>query len=389
MPSFAASRNISLPIATAMAFFITAGAPAGLTQNAARKARPGDTATANTTLSSWPAGPQLAAQEMMAKYGAPQEVTDHRLIWHDAGPFKRILLTREEIPHSFPITHKDYLEHTISYKVPTDKTDEVHAFDASITIHPGSGELSARCDLESNNVLTLNLAHDIIGGKKSVDEARQEFGEAVSARTMGHPPASTQALQFEPMTVQMAAEVEETTIPGTSQRAAPGPTRSDPGKPVGTSGLSADPMKPASDAEIMALVIALDENEVHAAMTAEHKKVDGPVMNLAKTLHRAHGKDIADLQQLGMKIDVTPIETAAVDQVHSKGAAQLAKIVPLIGDEFERAFLAQMVAGHREALQMVDQFITTANNEGLKKHLGTLRQHIAMHLKEAQKLQKQ
>ena len=390
MRALALTKQIHLTMATAAAaFFITGAVPAGVTQGAAQKAGPGTAASANRTLRSWPAGPQLAGQEMMAKYGAPQEITDYRLIWHDAGPFTRILLTREEIPHNFPLTHKDYLEHTIRYKVPTDRTDDVHAFDASITIHPGSGELSARCDLESNNVLTLNLAHDVIGGKKSVDEARKEFGEAVSARTMGNPPASTMALQFKPMTMQMAAEVEATTIPGTSQRAGPDRKPGESGKPVGTSGMSADPMKPGSDAEIMALVIALDENEVHAAMTAQHKKVDALVTNFAKTLHQAHGKDIADVQQLGMEIDITPMETAAVDRLHATGAAQLAKIVPLTGDEFERGFVAQMVAGHREALQMVDQFMTTAKNEALKKHLGMVRQHIDMHLKQAQKLQKQ
>lgn len=56
----------------------------------------------------------------------------------------------------------DYLEHTISYDVPADKADEVLAFDGSITIYRVGGEMSARCSLESNNVLTLNLAHDII-----------------------------------------------------------------------------------------------------------------------------------------------------------------------------------------------------------------------------------
>ena len=86
------------------------------------------------------------------------------------------------------------MEHTLAYKVPSDKADDVHAFDASITIHPGSGELSARCDLESDNILTLNLAHDIAAGRKTVDQARAEFGQAVTDCTVGKPPASTLAL---------------------------------------------------------------------------------------------------------------------------------------------------------------------------------------------------
>lgn len=75
-------------------------------------------------LNTWSAGPRLAGHEMIAKYGAPQEVTDDRMIWHNAGPIKRILLTREEPPHHFPIVHMDYLQHTINYDVPADKADD-------------------------------------------------------------------------------------------------------------------------------------------------------------------------------------------------------------------------------------------------------------------------
>ena len=40
--------------------------------------------------------------------------------------------------------------------------------------------MSARCDLEGHNILTVNLAHDIAMGKKSAEEARKEF----SVRTL-------------------------------------------------------------------------------------------------------------------------------------------------------------------------------------------------------------
>ncbi len=33
--------------------------------------------------------------------------------------------------------------------------------------------MSARCDLEGHNILTLNLAHDIVTGKKTAEEARK------------------------------------------------------------------------------------------------------------------------------------------------------------------------------------------------------------------------
>lgn len=333
--------------------------------------------SADKVLGAWAPGPRLAGQEMIAKYGQPQEVTSERIIWHAAGPYKKIMLTREGLPHEFPLTHMDYLEHTISYNVPADKTDEVHAFDASITIYRVAGELSARCDLESNNVLTLNLANDIVMNNKTVAAARQEFGEAVTARTLGNPPPSTVALQFQPMSAAAAADKEKTSLPGTSQRA--------DHQPMALTGATTDP-KMQSDGEIMALLIALNENELHAAMTAEQKQAGPDTMAYAKTLHKDHGMNIADTEKIGVKIGVTPIETAAVDALHDKGAQQLAPMVTMTGSKFEGAFADAMRTGHTDALKMLDEWITKANNPALKQHLTETRGHIERHLTEAQQL---
>ncbi len=59
-------------------------------------------------LTGWPERPTLAVKEMMAKYGAPVEVSSEAIIWHDAGPFKRIMVTKKEVPHDFPMPHMDF-----------------------------------------------------------------------------------------------------------------------------------------------------------------------------------------------------------------------------------------------------------------------------------------
>ncbi len=324
--------------------------------------------TAADVLRSWPPGPQLAGQEMMVKYGPPAEVTSERMIWRDAGPFKRIMLTKEELPHDFPLPHMDYLEHTISFKVPNDKADDVHAFDASMTIYGVAGELSARCDLESNNVLTLNLAKDVIDGKKSVAEARKEFGDLVMQRTLGKNPPYTAAMQFQPQSHSNAADVEATTIPGSPKR-------------VATAEQS------GGDAEILAMLVALDHDEVHAAMVAKEKAVRGPVMDYAKMLHEHHGNHVQETARLGQQIKTVPAQTPAVRALHAKHAGALAKIVPLDGDAFARAFLDLMVQGHTEALGMLDRQVNTAKRAEVKTHLTKTRETIATHLQAAKRLQ--
>ena len=326
-----------------------------------------DSGSLKTMLDGWPERPRLGANEMIAKYGMPQQVTSEKLIWNNAGPYKRIMVTREEIPHDFPLPHMDFLEHTINYNVPIDKTDDLIAFDGSSTINRTAGELSARCDLEGHNILTLNLDHDIVTGKKTVQQARKAFGDIVVEDVMCKHPAYVEALQFK-LSDESARFPDKPVIPGAPKRT-----------------MNEENM---NDAEILAFVIAVDMNEILAAAEAQKKKVSAPVLDYAKMLHKEHGKNAGDTMKLGQKIGLTPAATTAVDKLSVKGAGELAMLVPLEGDEFSKAYIDAMVKGHTEVLDMIDnQLLKNADNAALKKHLTDMRGHIVAHLEKAKQLQ--
>ncbi len=130
-------------------------------------------------LSSWKAKPRELAQELMKKYGAPDEVTPNRLIWHDKGGWKFTELVNEEIPHSFPMPHPDMLYQAIDYRIDPDKADELLNYDGSIILERTKGEIAARCDKVEANFLAVNLAHDVATGKRSVDDARKFYAESI------------------------------------------------------------------------------------------------------------------------------------------------------------------------------------------------------------------
>ncbi|MBA3392144.1 MAG: hypothetical protein H0T89_05840 [Deltaproteobacteria bacterium] len=111
-------------------------------------ATPAARAAVDKILATWSPRPVLAAQQMLAKYGLPQEATSEQLVWHDQGPYKRITVTRIEIPHDFPKPHMDYLMHTVNYRVSSAKASALVAFDGSVVVDRTAGEMSARCDLE-------------------------------------------------------------------------------------------------------------------------------------------------------------------------------------------------------------------------------------------------
>ncbi|MGQ0816322.1 MAG: hypothetical protein ACT4O1_17985 [Gemmatimonadota bacterium] len=154
-------------------------------------------AAVSDLLDGWPATPRQVADVTINKYGQPNEATETMLVWHNNGPWKRTILNREETPHDFPKPHTDLLEQFIDYRVPPDKFDELAAYDGSVIVERTKGELSARCDKEEMNFLALNLANDIVTGRRSVEAARQFYAETVAAFMRGERPPYTQGLQFQ------------------------------------------------------------------------------------------------------------------------------------------------------------------------------------------------
>ncbi len=146
--------------------------------------------------SSWPAASRMAVKEITEKYGKPDGITSDELIWLNKGVWKKICVTKSESKHSFPIEHTDMMTTTINYKVPVEKMDDLGKFDGSVTFDRTQGTLSARCDKEGNNLLALNLAHDIITGKKTVEQARTSYGDIVKEKMNGATPAYMQKLSF-------------------------------------------------------------------------------------------------------------------------------------------------------------------------------------------------
>jgi hypothetical protein len=150
-------------------------------------------------ISEWSEPSKEAADFMINKYGLPHSVTENTLVWNNVGAFKRSVVYKEAIPHHFPKEHTDVLEQTINYQAPqADKVSKVWQFDGSVVLDRTEGEMSARCDREEANVLALNLAHEIITGKRDVQDARLEYGRQILALTDGDPSYYTKTLVFSP-----------------------------------------------------------------------------------------------------------------------------------------------------------------------------------------------
>jgi len=145
-------------------------------------------------MKAWPKASKEAARAMSAKYGKPMYMNEHMAMWGKAGPWKRTVVYSHEVQHAFPGPHTDVMQQWIDYRVPPAMYDELAAFDGSVVVERTNGEMSARCDKEAANLLAINLAHEIVTGKRTAEDARRMYGEQIMAMKAGRPAPYTERL---------------------------------------------------------------------------------------------------------------------------------------------------------------------------------------------------
>lgn len=150
------------------------------------------------TIKGWPTKPKEQVMLMQKKYGEPQIVSEHMVAWKDSGPFMFTKIIDKELPHDFPVVHTDFMEQGVAYKVPAEKVGDLAMYDGSIIVDRTKGCLSARCDVEAHNMLALNLAHDVITGKRTPEAARMHFANVVAKEMKGEKDPYLEKLLFTP-----------------------------------------------------------------------------------------------------------------------------------------------------------------------------------------------
>lgn len=156
-----------------------------------------DQADAAALIQEWPEAQKKVAEQMLSKYGPPNEATPTRMTWHRNGPWKRTEITSDAVVHKWPTVHTDFLTQTIDYRVPPPLISAIAEFDGSIIVDRTRGEVSARCDSEAANVLGLNMVHELTTGKRDVAGARHTSEQNTVAYNLGREAPYAERLLFE------------------------------------------------------------------------------------------------------------------------------------------------------------------------------------------------
>jgi putative membrane protein len=137
------------------------------------------------------------------------------------------------------------------------------------------------------------------------------------------------------------------------------------------------------DALALGLLAAVDDHEIQAAQQAKSKKVSAAVMDYANMMEKQHTDNLVETKTLGALAD-----TPEVQAMKEKGASDLAELGKLSGKEYETAYVDAMVKGHTEVLALIDgRLLSLASPGPIRDHLSKSREHVAMHLEAARKLQ--
>jgi len=148
---------------------------------------------------------QMMARNLFRSYGMPDEATASRMTWFNkGGVFHESTISAEATPHNFPVPHFDVLEQSVYYPMGNvvGKYDQLAAFDGSLTLRRTQGVIAARHNSPAMNLLAINLAHEIITGRRDWQQARLYFGQAMRALQQGAKVPYAQGLVFRPTQTQ-------------------------------------------------------------------------------------------------------------------------------------------------------------------------------------------
>jgi hypothetical protein len=317
-------------------------------------------ASVEAFLQRWPPRPRLTAYKMVRKYGPPQEAAPSRLVWYASAPWKRIVVMRDEVRHDFPRPHLDHLVQTLDYRVPARKVDDLAAFDGSLLVDRTAGELAASCDSEEMNVLTLNLAHDIVIGRRKVADARELLVETERAFALGEAPKSMAALQFVPATGQG----------GDPDRPAEGWPRA--------SASSADARR-----ETLGLLVALAESQIDETREAARDAQDVEVRTLARTIQAGSQQARSATLELGQRLELAPLEGSEAEALRAESISSLAVVLRSEVDVYGGAYVSHLVRSEVRALDVLDERLRAEQDPTLRKHLALIRELVAAQLNRA------
>lgn len=150
------------------------------------------------------------------------------------------------------------------------------------------------------------------------------------------------------------------------------------------------PAATVNESDALGMVIVVDEHEIAAAEQARSKNVSAPVASYADMMVKEHTANMEKARALEGSAGVQVGTGPQVASLRTESETARNRLMGMNGQDYERAYVEQMINDHQKTLTMLDsQLIPAAQNEAVRTFLTQTREAVAKHLEAAQQLQSQ
>ncbi len=143
------------------------------------------------------------------------------------------------------------------------------------------------------------------------------------------------------------------------------------------------------DAQIAHVVVSANDVTVEASRLAGLKSSSEEVKALAHQVAREHSNVNKAVAELTTKLELASRYSSISQELKADGENRLAGLKGASGDEFDKAYIDQVVAFHQNLLDLIDNtLMPNVKNEELAALLFSLFAPLSDHLGHAQQIQK-
>jgi len=140
------------------------------------------------------------------------------------------------------------------------------------------------------------------------------------------------------------------------------------------------------DAQIAAVVIALDQDEIQEALFAQSKSRSSAARRFAAHLLTSYEDMLTKSQVDFSRAQVTATDSAVSLQLQGDGRRDLATLQSIRGQDFDREYVDAQIEAHNQALDLIDGMLPNVKSPELEADLRDVRSRVYDHLREAERV---
>jgi putative membrane protein len=142
-----------------------------------------------------------------------------------------------------------------------------------------------------------------------------------------------------------------------------------------------------SDAQVAGVLQTINQGATQEAQLAQSKASMPEVKRFARDMMTTHRSVQTKENALFSRLQVTPTDSAASNQLRSDTQNQLTTLQSMKGKDFDQSFMDAQVRHHNDALDLIDRMSPNVKSSELKSELQSMRSKVDARLREAERIQ--